>query len=39
MRKCSILSTCHETLFSRLVTDFALPALIFLTLSRQAFDL
>ncbi len=39
LRKCSILSAEHQTLFSKLVTDFALPALIFSTLSRQAIDI
>ena len=39
LRKCSILSTEHQTLFSKLVTDFALPALIFLNLSKQTFEL
>lgn len=34
----SILTTEHQTLFSRLVTDFALPALILGNLSRQRFD-
>jgi hypothetical protein len=39
LRKCSILTSEHQTLFSKLVTDFALPALIFSTLSRQAIDI
>jgi hypothetical protein len=39
LRKCSILTAEHQALFSRLVTDFALPALIFSTLSRQAIDI
>jgi len=39
LRKSSILSAEHQTLFSKLVTDFALPALIFSTLSRQAIDI
>jgi predicted permease len=39
LRKCSILSAEHQTLFSKLVTDFALPALIFSTLSRQVIDI
>ncbi|MCX5997216.1 MAG: AEC family transporter [Chloroflexi bacterium] len=39
LRKCSILSTEHQTLFSKLVTDFALPALIFLNLSKQTFEI
>ncbi len=38
LRKWSILSTDHEALFSQLVTDVALPALIFASLSRRTFD-
>jgi hypothetical protein len=38
LRKCGILSSDHEALFSRLVTDFSLPALIFVSLARRAFD-
>ncbi len=34
-----VLCSEHQTLFSRLVTDFALPALIFSNLSRQAIDI
>ena len=33
-----ILTVDHETLFSRLVTDVALPALIFFSLSRRTFE-
>jgi len=39
LRNRKILSSEHQTLFSRLVTDFALPALIFLNLSKQAFEI
>jgi len=39
LRNRSILSAEHQTLFSRLVTDFALPALIFSTLSQQRFEI
>jgi malate permease and related proteins len=38
LRSRSILSSDHEALFSRLVTDFSLPALIFANLSRQTFE-
>lgn len=38
LRKWSILSTDHEGIFSRLVTDFSLPALIFVTLSQKTFE-
>jgi predicted permease len=38
LRNRSILSTGHEALFSRLVTDFSLPALIFVNLSRRTFE-
>jgi malate permease and related proteins len=38
LRNRGILSSDHEALFSRLVTDFALPALIFASLSRRTFD-
>ena len=35
----SIITEDHKPLFGRLITDFALPALIFATLSRHAFNL
>lgn len=39
LRSRSILSSGHETLFSRLVTDFSLPALIFVNLSSRTFEI
>ncbi len=38
LRNRRILSTEHQTLFSRLVTDFSLPALIFVNLSSRTFE-
>jgi predicted permease len=38
LRNRSILSSDHEALFSRLVTDLCLPALIFVNLSRRTFE-
>jgi len=38
LRNRSILSTAHQALFSRLVTDFALPALIFINLAKRTFE-
>ncbi|MDD5648706.1 MAG: AEC family transporter [Dehalococcoidia bacterium] len=38
LRNRSILSTEHQTLFSRLVTDFSLPALIFINLATRTFE-
>ncbi len=38
LRNRSILSTEHQSLFSRLVTDFSLPALIFINLARRSFE-
>jgi len=39
LRNRSILSSEHQPLFSRLVTDFSLPALIFVNLSRRTFEI
>ncbi len=39
LRNRSILKAEHQTLFSKLVTDFSLPALIFLNLSRRTFEI
>ncbi|MFA5399296.1 MAG: AEC family transporter [Dehalococcoidia bacterium] len=38
LRNRSILTTQHQSLFSRLVTDFSLPALIFINLARRSFE-
>lgn len=38
LRHRSILSTQRQALFSRLVTDFSLPALIFINLARRSFE-
>ena len=39
LRNRSILSSQDQTLFSKLVTDFALPALIFANLSKRTFEI
>lgn len=39
LRNRSILSSGHESLFSRMVIDFSLPALIFASLSRKTFEM
>jgi len=39
LRNRSILSTEHQSLFSRLVTDFSLPALIFVNLASRTFEI
>jgi len=38
LRNRGVLSTEHQTLFSRLVTDFSLPALIFVNLAKRTFE-
>jgi predicted permease len=38
LKRRQILTAEHRTIFSRLVTDFALPALIFETLARRPFE-